>query len=65
MQSLLKQQLRRPIDSLDVGGEPDSRSKKRPKQDAPHVNKEGAQLKCGCGPWNKLPTLQLHRRKPL
>lgn len=64
MQSLLKQQLRRPIDAREAGGETDSRSKKRPKQDAPYANKEGAQLKCGCGPWNKLPTLQLHRRKP-
>ena len=64
MQSLMKQQLRHPIDARETVCETDARPKKRPKQDAPHANKEGAQLKCGCGPWNKLPTLQLPRRKP-
>ncbi len=65
MQSLLKQQLRHSMEARETSGETDSRSRRRPKQEAPQVNKEGVQLKCGCGPWNKLPTLQLHRRKPL
>lgn len=64
MQSLLKQQLRRPMDARQPSGETDSRSRRRPKQEAPQVHQEGVQLKCGCGPWNKLPTLQLDRRKP-
>lgn len=43
---------------VPVEGRPRKRS---PKEHAERISKQGAELKCGCGPWNVLPVLKPQR----
>jgi hypothetical protein len=43
---------------VPIEGRPRKRS---PKEHAERISKQGAELKCGCGPWNVLPVLKPQR----
>lgn len=62
MQSPPKQSLPYPVSALASLTLQTARVKSRRKQDAGKGHKQGTEMKCGCGPWNGLPVLQVHPR---
>lgn len=59
-QALLRSNLKDWAASSEIDGRPHA-----PKQQSARINKPGAELKCGCGPWNALPALQPRPRTAL
>lgn len=64
MQSPPKQPLSHPVSARASLTPLTARVKSRRKQDAGQGHKQGTEMKCGCGPWNGLPVLQVHPRTP-
>ena len=57
-----KQPLRQLVMDSSNAGKPSARASRRPKQQGRNVEKQGTELKCGCGPSNGLPPLRLQPR---
>lgn len=59
-QALLRSNLKEWAASREIDGRQHA-----PKRQSGRIEKQGAELKCGCGPLNTLPALQPRPRTPL